>query len=197
MSQRLDTSATAGTGAYESWCPQARPTSDFSMCEVGDGEMTIFDVDRLQYHTLNRPAFEIWQLCNGNNTLVDIARQHLGETSAPNLAIIEWAVIELSEACLLQSRPEDNASSSRRHVLKLAAAGLVGGALIPLVSSITAPASASHTSCGASGSDLACGVGNHCVCSAECACGCCCPTAGGSFCAFDAACSIHAACFSP
>ncbi len=150
--------------------PAARAVENFSASEIGDEEIVLFDNERLTYHTLNKPAFSVWQLCDGVRTGRDISKV----LSSPYLPLpvesVEIAVCELHEAGLLAAEPHPTSRVSRRQVMKLAAAGLAGGALLPAVSSITAPVAANTTTCGAPGSEP---VGGPCACSSECTGSCC------------------------
>ena len=39
--------------------PAARDISEFSIAELPSGERVLFDIERLQYHTLNEVAFSV------------------------------------------------------------------------------------------------------------------------------------------
>jgi hypothetical protein len=166
--------ATHGTD-HLSWAttpvPAARAMDNFSAAEVGGEEYVFLDNELLEYHTLNRPAFAVWQLCDGRRTCTDIAAA-LARTGIPlPVEAVELAVAELGEAGLLESAVDSwGAKLTRRRVVKLTAAGALGAAVIPVVSSITAPVAATTTSC-SPGQGLA--NGTPCGCSAECASTCC------------------------
>ncbi|MEZ4500601.1 MAG: PqqD family protein [Thermomicrobiales bacterium] len=180
--------------------PAARAVENFSASEIGDEEIVLFDNERLTYHTLNKPAFSVWQLCDGVRTGRDISRA----LSSPDLPLpvesVEIAVCELHEAGLLAAEPHPTSRVSRRQVMKLAAAGVAGGALLPAVSSITAPASANLTTC-TPGADL--GFLEACNCSSECDVlgffnpgRCCCSSILGQACVAPGACIAGAFCMS-
>jgi hypothetical protein len=163
--------------ARSSAIPAARALDNFSAAEVSGGEYVFLDNERLEYHTLNAPAFAVWQLCDGRRTAADISRA-LATTATPlPVEAVEFAAAELGEAGLLESPVETlNAGLTRRRVVKIAAAGVFGAVVLPAVSSITAPSALANHTCGALGT-----VPNngHCVCSSECNSGCCCQTATG------------------
>ena len=61
----------------------------------------LLDNERLTYHTLNQPAFLVWQLCDGTRSVVTIQRDLALTTVLPTEAI-DLAVAELAEAGLLE-----------------------------------------------------------------------------------------------
>jgi hypothetical protein len=139
--------------------PAARASEHFSAAEVGDGEYVFLDNERLEYHTLNASAFAVWKLCDGVRTSEEISRA-LARTAMPlPVEAIDLAVAELGEAGLLASVSHGwNVHVTRRRVVKLAAAGVLGVAIIPAVSSITAPTAAAAIS-----PDGVCGPADVCI----------------------------------
>lgn len=150
--------------------PAARAVDNFSATEVGDQEIVLFDNERLTYHTLNKPAFAVWQLCDGRRTGKDISRALAASDLPLSVDSVEIAVFELLDAGLLDADSHAASRMSRRQVMKLAAAGIAGGALLPAVSSISAPVAANTTTCGAPSSEPEWGP---CACSSECVGTCC------------------------
>jgi hypothetical protein len=140
--------------------PAARPLSDFCMERVGD-DVVLYDPVTSRYHTLNVSAFDIWRLCDGTRTAeqIGIALQRNGFY----IEAIEAAVAQLGESGLLQA-PDDRfeARVYRRKLLKLAIAGAVGAAVLPVVKSITVPDAAAAVS-----------NGQPCSVSSQCDSGCC------------------------
>lgn len=138
----------AGADSPKTWRPLARPLSEFSICEVGDGEMTLLDVERLEYHTLSASAFTTWRLCDGESTIGNLAVSRFGaEVSDPHNAQTELEVIELHEAGLLDVKVATFIPNpSRRRLLQTAAAAITGGIVLPAVKSITAPDAVSAAS---------------------------------------------------
>jgi hypothetical protein len=126
--------------------PAARPLSDFCMERVGD-DVVIYDSEAIQYHTLNPMAYDVWRLCDGRRTVGMIAGEISVVHAETHREAVALAVEELGEAGLLEEEGERfDARVQRRAVLKLAAAGVIGALGLPLVSSVTAPDSASASS---------------------------------------------------
>jgi hypothetical protein len=130
--------------------PAARAIEHFSAAEVGDGEYVFLDNERLEYHTLNASAFAVWKLCDGVRTSEEISRVlALSGTPLP-VESVDLAVVKLGGAGLLSAGSHSwDTLLTRRRVVKLAAAGALGAAVVPAVSSMTAPVSASHMTCSA------------------------------------------------
>ena len=151
--------------------PVARAIENFSAAEVGDGEYVFLDTERLEYHTLNSSAFAVWQLCDGIHTSADIANALKRTPIRLPIEAVDLAISELGKVGLLEgSSASWNTRLNRRRVVKLAAAGLLGAAVVPAVSSITAPVGANLTTCTP---DAGIANGGSCNCSTECASGCC------------------------
>ncbi|MBX3070992.1 MAG: PqqD family protein [Thermomicrobiales bacterium] len=147
--------------------PAARAIENFSVAEVGDGEYVFFDNERLEYHTLNASAFAVWQLCDGVRTLADIRHVLQYPVEGLPMEALEVAVFELSEAGLINGHEWGvPAPMSRRRAIKIGAASAVGIALLPAVSSITAPVAANTESCTPEGTPVP--EGGPCACTAEC-----------------------------
>lgn len=117
--------------------PAARPLGDFCMERVGD-DVVLYDAETLRYHTLNTMAYDIWRLCDGVRSVEQIGFDlQRGEIQ---FEVIDAAIAQLGEAGLLQA-PEDHfeARVPRRKLLKMAVAGAVGAAVLPVVKSVTVP----------------------------------------------------------
>lgn len=137
--------------------PAARPLSDFSTERVGD-DVVVYDVKRIQYHTLNNVAYEIWRLCDGQRSIVEIgvvlASQRAEEIHCESIAL---ATAQLEDAGLLNAQTQTfDVRIQRRRVLKLAAAGVITAVGVPVVVSITAPEAAAANTC------LSCPPGQSC-----------------------------------
>ncbi|MGD9711625.1 MAG: PqqD family protein [Thermomicrobiales bacterium] len=106
-------------------------------------EWVVFDTIRLTYHTLNAPAMQIWQLCDGQRSVSVIANVLAKDNVDLSEEAVAFGVEELFEAGLLANSPPDSDSGLSRRTLmqSLTAAGL-GGILLPGVSSISAPVAA-------------------------------------------------------
>jgi len=118
--------------------PARRPTSDFSTSLAGT-DLVIFDADTLQYHTLNQPSQAIWSLCDGHRTLGEMSDLLRSAGSDLPVEVVAIAVHDLAAARLLEPDSVEPQVIDRRLVL----AGIgIGGILLPLISSITAPVNA-------------------------------------------------------
>jgi hypothetical protein len=163
-------------GQVDRIVPTARPFDQFCAEQVGD-DIVLYDVERIQYHSLNAFAHSTWLLCDGQRTSQAIAAELSKGYSHVHPEAVALAIQELGESGLLE-QPEDqfNARIQRRAVLKLAAAGVIGALGIPVVSSITAPNSASaSTACPGCPGAAPC-KNNNVACGTSCECnqGCCC-----------------------
>jgi len=135
--------------------PLARQ-DDVVVSKVED-DLLVYDRRRHRAHALNRSAALVWQHCDGQRTVGDLAsllRREL-EPSADE-SVVWLALTQLGRAHLLHSpvtAPGAVASYSRRELLRRAGVSLVAGAfLLPVVESIVAPtAAAAATPCIAKG----------------------------------------------
>jgi hypothetical protein len=110
--------------------------------EVG-GELVLYDQRRHKAHHLNRTAALVWQHCDGDRTVADLARLLQEEVSpAADEALVWQALARLGKAHLLSSAvnpPSGAHKMSRRQALgKLARAAAIV-ALVPTVTSLKAP----------------------------------------------------------
>ncbi len=115
--------------------------------ETLDGELCIYDWQRLEVHTLNPTAATVWQLCDGHTSPQQIAGQIQGDLApAQAEALVELTLQQLTESHLLTDGPAAPTSIpgiSRRELLK----GLgIAAAILPVVASIAAPAPAAAQS---------------------------------------------------
>lgn len=125
---------------YAKPVPAARPLGDFSWERI-DGDLVLFDAEKIQYHTLNWVAQGIWQSCDGVANFEVIATV----TGLP-VEVVETTIAELGEASLLQSPASTwSVSISRRRAAKVIAVGAVGAVGIPVVLSLTAPTALAQT----------------------------------------------------
>jgi hypothetical protein len=122
--------------------PAAR-TSDLIETEV-DGELLVYDRRAQRIHHLNHSAAAIWRRCTAPQSLaalVTMAEHDVGAPISP--ALIQGVLTKLAEADLLAGRLPPalrQPAASRRALLRKAA--LAGVATVPVVISLTAPASA-------------------------------------------------------
>jgi hypothetical protein len=142
--------------AVDQLIPRAR-AEGLLVREMPDGELMIYDTERHQGHSLNRMAALVWRHCAGQTNvreLVALLHQH---HLAANEDVVWLALDRLERAHLLQERLAYPAEeiSRRAAIRKLGrAAGLA--ALIPVVTSIAAPAPAQAESGQAAAAGLAC-----------------------------------------
>jgi coenzyme PQQ synthesis protein D (PqqD) len=128
--------------------PAAR--SESLLCrELPGGELILYDTDRHQAHSLNRTSAFIWQQCDGQTNIAALAARLQGLDVPTDEGLVWLALEQLAKAHLLREpliRPPDQNQCSRRGLIRKL--GLAGGlaALLPLVDSMTAPASAAAVS---------------------------------------------------
>ena len=101
MTSDLPTSGPASITPHP--VPAARALTNFTATEVGENEIVLLDNERLTYHTLNQPAFAVWQLCDGVRSVRSIQRDLAPTTVLPTEAI-DLAVAELAECGIARSR---------------------------------------------------------------------------------------------
>jgi len=126
----------------ETYSPKTRSTRLF--VQELPNELVVYDVERNEVHCLNGTAARVWALCDGTNTVAEIA-QLLGTDLEPQAAeTLVWVALDqFAEKHLLEEvsppalyRPAD--MTRRRMVLRV---GLIVG-LLPMVDSIIAPPAA-------------------------------------------------------
>lgn len=98
---------------------------------AGD-ELTLFDAASGRFHTLNGTAARVWQLCDGERLPARLADQ----LDLP-VPYVELALSQFADAGLLDERIAVPAMTRRAALARLAAAGMVGVAALPVVGSIT------------------------------------------------------------
>jgi hypothetical protein len=139
--------------------------------EMSD-EVLVYDRERNRAHCLNRTAALVWNHCDGNSSVAEMARAIAEETSVPVDEDLIWlGVDQLSKTHLLRERaqmPEHKAGLSRREVMRRI--GLTAAVALPVVTSIVAPTAAQASNCLASGQ--ACTSAAQC-CSGLCPAGTC------------------------
>jgi hypothetical protein len=153
--------------------PAARSLDQFCIEQVGD-DVVLYDIERIQYHSLNSFAYSVWRLCDGQRTTAAICSLLADSIPEVRPEAVSLAIAEIGEAGLLDEPAERfDARIQRRTVLKLAAAGVIGAVGLPLVQSITAPsAEAQATTCGTQNNNTACTSSTQCK-------SCCCCQGGG------------------
>jgi hypothetical protein len=118
----------------EDYAPRAR-ADGLIVRELVD-EVIIFDTGRNKAHCLNETAAVVWQHCDGETSVADMAVIVSQETGVVTTTDTIWfALGELSSDYLLEEMLERPKGLSRRQLLKVG----VAAAAVPLVSSIAAP----------------------------------------------------------
>ena len=115
------------------------------ICKQVDGELLIYYLDRNKAHCLNSTAAFVWQHCDGQTSLGELARAvntametSFGET------VIEIALAQLGRDHLLCETPKEVvADLSRRALVRRLGLSAV---LLPLITTITAPTALAATS---------------------------------------------------
>jgi hypothetical protein len=103
----------------------------------------VYDEERHRVHSLNATAAFVWRHCDGQTTVPELTRRLQQEMGLPADEAMVWLALDRlgKEHLLLQPLvpPENPASYGRRAALqKLGKVGVVA-ALVPLITSITAP----------------------------------------------------------
>ena len=117
------------------------------------GEVLVYDRERNKAHCLNSTAARVWEYCDGNRSVAQIARAIEAEINARVDEDVIWLGVEqLSKTHLLQEVakiPEHKSGLSRREVMKRI--GLAAAVALPVVTSIMAPTAAQAANCVTSG----------------------------------------------
>jgi len=138
-------------------------------------ELLVYDRNRHKAHSLNKTAAFIWNQCDGQTTVADIARRMEREFNAPVDDRLVWLGIkQLAGSRLLQDRisqTPDMKGLSRRQVVQL---GLGAFLVLPAIISITAPEAHAAGSCTGNSRPpgCPCGSNNQCA-SGSCVGGVC------------------------
>jgi hypothetical protein len=126
----------------EIYSPKIRSTQVFVQ-ELPD-ELVVYDVERNEVHCLNGSAARVWTLCDGTNTVAEIARL-LGSDLEPQAAetVVWMALDQFADKHLLEevrpAAPHRPADMTRRHMVVRVGLAV---ALLPVVDSIIAPPAA-------------------------------------------------------
>jgi hypothetical protein len=138
--------------------PRAR--SEAIVVERVADEVLVYDLRRDRAHCLNESAALVWEKCDGQATVEEIAREvGAGEE------VVWMAVEELSRAGLMEGRVKraGGGGVSRREMMKrVAVAAAIG---VPVVTSIVAPTASHAANCRPAGQ--ACTTATQC-CSGLC-----------------------------
>ncbi len=129
--------------------PRAR--QDELVVEELPDETLVYDLKRHKARCLNRTAALVWQHCDGQTTVPELAALLEEQLATPTDETVVWMALDrLGRAHLLSepvTLPADRAQYSRREVLRTLrrAAGI--SLVLPVVSSIFAPRAAAQASC--------------------------------------------------
>jgi len=118
-----------------------------------EDETLVYDSERHRAHSLNRTATFVWRRANGRRSPAEIARLLAAECGTDDAApLVEAALERLARAGLLANgsdwRSSHGGISRREAARRIGAAAAV---LLPVVVSISAPASIEAASCIPSG----------------------------------------------
>lgn len=120
-------------------------------------EVLVYDLESNKAHCLNETSAFVWKVCDGKNSVEDIAALFGAQSGNPvQEELIRLAIDQLSEKNLLdQPMPVNFEGQTRRAVIKKL--GLAAVVALPLVASLVAPSNAlAATSC-------RCGTDTDCV----------------------------------
>lgn len=113
-----------------------------------DGELLVYDLERNKAHCLNPTAALVWNLCDGQTNISELAIS-LSKTLGTRLdeTVIQLALKQLSADHLLaepyEVSPALSGLSRRALVRRLGLAAV----LLPLITTISAPTALANTSC--------------------------------------------------
>jgi hypothetical protein len=128
-----------GTSMKSTWQPRKLQGDRITIREI-EAEVLVYDERTHRAWCLNPSSACIWQLCDGRNTVGDIAvgaAKKLGSAVNEDLVLLTMQELQekgLLEGDMVQSLPQD--ASRRRMIGKI---GLAAAALLPVVAAITAP----------------------------------------------------------
>jgi hypothetical protein len=177
-----------GTARWRrSTLPAARPSGAFSAVRTADGEVVLFDAERVTYHTLNGVAHAIWSRCDRSRSVTALRTLLREDGYDLSSEAIELGLLELHEAGLLEPDAGMAELVERRALVKAALAGVAGAVLLPAVSSVSAPVAAeTESQCGESAFPVSGGQACADICQSQgFRCASCCdpvPTAPGCCC---------------
>ncbi|MBN1993729.1 MAG: PqqD family protein [Anaerolineae bacterium] len=108
--------------------------------ETLEGELCIYDWQRMQVHNLNPTAARVWELCDGQTTPQEMAAQLHGDLTPEQAEELVWLALKrLEGANLLQNKvvqPAGRKVYSRREMLAKLGVTVV---MLPVITSIVAP----------------------------------------------------------
>jgi hypothetical protein len=124
--------------------PQAR-TNGVVVEHLAD-EVLVYDLKRDRAHCLNVTAARVWEKCDGQHTISQIASEVVKGDGEAGEEVVWLAVEELSRAGLMEEKIKRGREGvSRREVIKrIAVAAAIG---VPVVTSIVAPTASHAANC--------------------------------------------------
>lgn len=116
-------------------------------------EVLVYDLDRHKAHCLNQTAAFVWQHCDGETDVAQLARRLAKEFKAEvGEELVYLALDQLGKDHLLEERvalPVEMKGISRRQLMRRV--GLATAVALPIVISIMSPTAAQAVTCIASG----------------------------------------------
>jgi hypothetical protein len=113
--------------------------------KIGD-ELIVYDQDRDHAHCLNLTTMLVWELCDGQTTVLEIAEALKKKLNVPADERLVWlALDELEKAHLLREPlqlAEDIRAITRRQLIQQLSLVAALAVLMPVVTSISAPSAA-------------------------------------------------------
>jgi hypothetical protein len=112
-----------------------------------DGEMLVYDLTNDKAHCLNQTAARIWQYCDGNRSIAEIAELMSTPGNPPVAdAVVLLALDQLQKFALLETKHEpipQLAGMNRRELVRRIG---IGALALPIIISITAPTASAQAS---------------------------------------------------
>ena len=149
--------------------PQTRPRARDDRLVVRElpDEVLVYDLESHAAHCLNHTAALVWQHCDGERTVADIATALEPELGEVDDEVVWLALEELWKRELLQGEPEEGSGISRATLLKRVGVGAAAFSL-PAIASLAAPTAAHAVSClqqgaGCTGVVTPCCPGTACI----------------------------------
>ncbi len=140
------------------------------------GELLVYDLERHEAHCLNRTAALVFNRADGETTVRDLADALGPELNASDTDRLAWLALDRLDRAHLLDRPLTPPAGLARHSRRdlLRRAGLAA-ALLPVVTSILAPAAAEAAAtciqdCTGQGFGVPCYNNNSSDCGILCAC---------------------------
>ena len=126
--------------------PQAR-TKGIVVEHLAD-EVLVYDLERDRAHCLNQTAARVWEMCDGQKSVTQIAAEIDAKAESQASEEVVWLAVEqLSRAGLMEGKVKraGEKGMSRREVIKrIAVAAAIG---VPVVTSIVAPTAIHAATC--------------------------------------------------